>query len=83
MKNGNGVFHDVCAKERKDVANMNSRLEELLNSLQKKEEENYCVQPEKCMEIPICRLRYIRDFEIYMGIYMNQRNNYPDCRHAF
>ena len=39
MKNGNGVFHDVCAKERKDVANMNSRLEELLNSLQKKEEE--------------------------------------------
>ena len=32
---------------------------------QKKEEENYCVQPEKCMEIPICRLRYIRDFEIY------------------
>ncbi len=41
------------------------------------EEENYCVQPEKCMEIPICRLRYIRDFEIYMGIYMNQRNNHP------
>ena len=39
MKNGNGVFHDVCAKERKDVANMNSRLEELLSSLQKKEEE--------------------------------------------
>ena len=38
----------------------------------KKEEENYCVQPEKCMEIPICRLRYIRDFGIYMEIYMNQ-----------
>ena len=50
---------------------------------QKKEEENYCVQPEKGMEIPICHLRYIRDFEIYMGIYMNLFNNDPDCRHAF
>ena len=43
---------------------------------QKKEEENYCVQPEKCMEIPICRLRYIRAFRnIYGDLYESEEQS--------